>query len=208
MDMARKKENYSLKELNPETRRKLEEAVLDVFSNTDFHRANMRVLAKKAGVSFDTIYKHYSNKEKLLFAVIDNFLGSLAERMIDHLNGIEDTKEKMRKIFWLQLDYYERNPNLGIILFMTIPHKKWMDDKTYLQKKMFNKLLEVVRQGQEEGILNQDVRAAVLIDFMWGLIQRSFQMWIYRGRKESLAGNSNTLFEMIWKSISKPKEKG
>ena len=201
-----KKRIFSPDELTPEIRRRIEAAVLDIFSESDFHRANMRTVAKKAGVSFSSIYKYYGSKEKLLFTCIDNCLSELNERMIDHLQGIEDLKEKLRKVFWVQLDFYERNPNVGTILFLTIPYKKWMADKTFNQNKMINVFLDVARQGQKEEILKTDVRAGVLLDFMLGLVQRCFTMWIFRGKKESLSGNANVLFEMLWRAISNSEQ--
>jgi AcrR family transcriptional regulator len=201
-----KKRISSPDELTPEIRRRIEAAVLDIFSEVDFHRANMRAVAKKAGVSFSSIYKYYGGKEKLLFTCIDNCLSELNERMIDHLQGIENLKEKLRKVFWLQLDFYERNPNVGTILFLTIPYKKWMADKTFNQNKMINVFLDVARQGQKEEILKTDVRAGVLLDFMLGLVQRCFTMWIFRGQKESLSGNANVLFEMLWGAISNSEQ--
>jgi len=192
------------KVFKPEIQQRLEEAALEIFSEADFHQANIRTVAKKAGVSFSTIYSYYGSKEGLVFAVVDIWLGKLTERIVDHLQGIEDLKEKLRKVFWLQLDYYEKNPGLGKILFMTLPMKTWMADKTFQQKKMINLFLEVLRQGQKEGILNPNVRAGVLLDFMLGYVQRSFFMWVARGQKESLAAQANVAFEMVWRAIANP----
>ncbi len=190
------------KVFKPEIRKRLESAVLEVFSDSDFHKANIRDVAKKAGVSFSTIYGYYGSKEGLVFAFVNEWLGKLTERISDHLQGLEDLKEKLRKVFWLQLDYYEKNQGLGKILFMTMPMKTWMADKTFQQKKMINLFLEVLRQGQREGILNPDVRAGILLDFMLGFVQRSFFMWVSRGQKESLSAQANQLFEMVWRGIS------
>ncbi|CAN2041092.1 TetR/AcrR family transcriptional regulator, fatty acid metabolism regulator protein [Candidatus Magnetomoraceae bacterium gMMP-15] len=188
-----------------EIHKRLESAVMEIFSNSDFHKANIRAVARKAGISFSTIYNYYGSKEGLLFAFVDEWLGKLTDRIIDHLKGIENLKEKLRKVFWIQLDYYEQNPGLGRILFMTLPMKTWMDDRTFQQKKMTNMFLDVLKQGQKEGILNSNVRAGVLLDFMHGFVQRSFFMWISRGQKESLSEQANILFEMIWQAISKPE---
>jgi AcrR family transcriptional regulator len=192
--------------LRPEVSERLEKAVLDIFSNSDFHKANIRDVAKRAGVSFSTIYKHYGSKERLVFAFVDVWLGKLTERIVDHLQGIENLKEKLRKVLWLQLDYYERNPHLGRILFMTLPMATWMADETFRQKKMINLYLEVLKNGQAEGILNPKVRAGVLLDFMLGLVQRSFAMWINRGQQGSLAAEANDLFEMVWRAITNPEK--
>ena len=194
----------SLLTLRPEVRDRLEKAVLDIFSHSDFHKANMRDVASQAGVSFNTIYKHFGSKERLVFTFVDVWLGELTDRIVDHLQGIEDLKEKMRKVLWVQLDYYEKNPHLGRILFMTLPMATWMSDQTFQQKKMIDLYLGVLKKGQEEGILNADVRAGVLLDFMLGMVQRSFAMWIQRGSKGSLAAESGYLFEMVWRAITLP----
>jgi AcrR family transcriptional regulator len=193
--------------LKPEVCQRLEQAVLDIFSHSDFHKANIRDVANRAGVSFSTIYKHYGSKERLVFAFVDVWLGELTERIYDHLQGIEDLKEKMRKVLWLQLDYYERNQGLARIIFMTLPMKTWMADETFKQKKMINMYLEVMRYGQKEGILNPHVRAGVLLDFMLGIVQRAFTMWISRGQQGRLTDQAGTLFEMVWRAISNPDEK-
>jgi AcrR family transcriptional regulator len=190
--------------LKPEVYQRLEQAVLDIFSHSDFHKANIRDVANRAGVSFSTIYKHYGSKERLVFAFVDVWLGKLTERIYDHLQGIEDLKEKMRKVLWLQLDYYERNPGLARIIFMTLPMKTWMADETFKQKKMINLYLEVMRNGQKEGQLNPHVRAGVLLDFMLGTVQRAFTMWISRGQQGRLTDQAGMLFEMVWRAISNP----
>lgn len=194
-------------ELNPDIQRRLEMAVLEVFSHSDFHKASIRDIAEKAGVSFTTIYKHYESKERLVFAFVDIWMGKLTDRIVDHLQGIEDLKEKLRKVFWLQLDYYERHEGLGRIVFMTLPMKTWMADKTFEQRRMMDLLINVLREGQKEGILNSDVRAGTLLDFLMGFVQRSFFMWILRGKKESLSGQANQMFEMVWRGMSNPHKK-
>ena len=194
-----------LDELNPEVKERLEKAVLEIFSTSDFHKASIRVIAEKAGVSFTTIYKHYGSKERLLFAFVNIWMGKLTERIADHLNGIEDLKEKLRKVFWLHLDYYERNEELGRILFMTLPMKTWMTDESFDQKKRVKLIIDVLKKGQQQGIINPNVRAGSLLDFMLGFIQRIFFMWIIRGKQESLVKDAHSLFEMVWQGMANPE---
>ena len=197
-----------LPDLRPEIRDRLEKAVLDIFSSSDFHRANIREVARRAGVSFSTIYSHFGSKERLVFAFVDIWLGKLTDRIIDHLQGIESLKETLRKVLWLQLDYYERNPGLGRIIFMTLPMQTWMGDETFKQKKMVNLYLDVLRRGQRQGVLDDSVRPGVLLDFMLGSVQRTFCMWIIRGRQEGLAAQAQLLFPMIWRAIANPEHPG
>ena len=183
---------------------RLGNTILEVFSKSDFHAVGIRDIAKKAGVSFATIYKHYGNKEQLVFAFVDIWMGRLTDRIIDHLQGMADLKEKLRKIFWLQLDYYEKHNEFAKIIFLTLPMKTWMSDESFEQRRMFNLLMDVLRQGQEEGTLNPEIDTRILLDFMLGFVQRSFIMWVQRGQKDSLSGQTDLMFEMIWRGIVTP----
>jgi len=107
--------------LKPAIKDRLEPVVLEVFSQGDFHQVNMREIAKKAGVGYATIYRHFKSKEQLLFWFVDLWLADLIERIIDHLQGLEEIREKIRKIVWLQLDFYNRNPQVGRIIMTTVP---------------------------------------------------------------------------------------
>lgn len=194
-----------LKDLNPNIYKRLEAAVLEVFSQSDFHKANIRQIADKADVSFTTIYKHYESKERLVFAFVDVWMGKLTDRIVDHVQGVEDLQEKLRKVFWLQLDYYERHEGLGRIVFMTLPMKTWMVDETFAQRRMMTLLVKELHKGQQQGILNDKVDATVLLDFLMGFVQRSFFMWIQRGKKDSLVERANPMFAMVWRGMLNPR---
>ena len=64
----------------PEWRARLRPVVLDAFAEADFHRVDMRSIADKAGMSLHTIYRYFGDKEKLLFAFIDDWLIDLPQR--------------------------------------------------------------------------------------------------------------------------------
>jgi len=188
-------------------RKRLEAAVLEIFAAGDFHRVSMRTIAKKAGVGFGTIYRYYGSKEKLLFTFVDEWLGVLTERMIDHLRGLEDPKERLRKVIWVMLDYYERNPDVVKVLLLCVPEKTWMADQTFEQRKMFGVFQEVVQKSQENGLLNPNVQSGLVVDAIIALINRRATMWIYKGREESLTEQANVLFSLLWDGISGPERK-
>ena len=183
-------------------RDRLGDAILEMFSESDFHAVGIRDIAHKAEVSFSTIYKHYGNKEGLVFAFVDIWMARLTDRIIDHLQGIDNLKEKLRKIFWLQLDYYERHSDFAKIIFLTLPMKTWMSDESFEQRRMFNLLMDVLKQGQEDKTLTPDVDTRVLLDFMLGFVQRSFIMWIQRGQKEGLARQTDVMFDLVWRGMA------
>jgi AcrR family transcriptional regulator len=188
-------------ELPAATRERLAAAVLRTFSDEDFHFADMRSIAKGAGVSFATIYKYFGDKEGLLFEFIGQWLGELADKVTEHLQGMEAPREKLRKVMFAHLDYYERNPAVGQIVFLTVPGKTWMKSSSFEQRALTTLLLTVVREAQQSRIIDTTIPAHLVLDLLFSMIHRAFTMWIYRGRSSSLTGQMDQLFRIFWRGL-------
>ncbi len=190
--------------LDPETRKRIEQAVLDIFSEREFHRVGLIEVARGANVSLQTIYKYYGSKEALLFACLDVWLGLLATRMIDHLQGIEDYKEKLRKVFWVTLNFFETNPKVAQLIMSSVYVNTWRKQDNYQNPLLFGTFIRVLGEGRAKGVLNDEVDEKILLDYIFGVIARLVQMYIHRGQKEALTKQGNVLFEMLWRAIAKP----
>jgi len=190
--------------LDPDTRTRIEQAVLDIFSQREFHRVGLIEVARAANVSLQTIYKYYGGKEQLLFSSLDAWLGKLAHRMIDHLQGIEDYKEKLRKVMWVTLDFFEKNPKVAQLIMSSVYVNTWRKQETYRNPQLFGAFLRVLAEGRARGILNDQVDEKILLDYILGVMGRLVQMYIHRGQKASLTKQASALFEMLWRAISKP----
>jgi AcrR family transcriptional regulator len=191
-------------DLDPATRARIEQAVLDVFSGREFHRVGLIEIARAANVSLQTIYKYYGSKEALLFSSLDSWLGRLAHRMLDHLQGIEDYKEKLRKVFWVVLDFFEKNPKVAQLIMSSVYINTWRRTENYRNPQLFGAFMRVLGEGRARGILNDQVDEKILLDYIFGVLGRLVQMHIHRGQKKPLTSQANVLFEMLWRAISKP----
>lgn len=193
--------------LDPETRARVEQAVLDVFADREFHRVGLIEIARAANVSLQTIYKYYGSKEALLFASLDSWLGRLAARMLDHLQGIEDYKEKLRKVFWVVLDFFEKNPKVAQLIMSSVYINTWRKTENYQNPQLFSAFMRVLGEGRSRGILNDQVDEKIILDYILGVLGRLVAMQIHRGTPKPLTAQVNVLFEMLWRAIAKPTGK-
>ena len=192
----------TLARLDPATRQRIESAALDLFSEREFHRVKLINIAREARISLQTLYKYYGSKEAVLFASLDTWLGDLATRMIDHLQGIENFEDRLRKVFWVLLDYFERNPKVAQIILSSVYLSTWRDDDTFRQPALMSVFLGVIQDGRERGILTDEVDEIEISDFIWGVANRTVAMWLLRGRKKPLTANAPALFNMVWRAIA------
>ncbi|MCK5770639.1 TetR/AcrR family transcriptional regulator [Algiphilus sp.] len=195
----------SLNGLNLETRERIEQAVLEIFSGREFHKVSLIEVARAANVSLQTIYKYYGGKEALLFSSLDARLSELAERMVDHLQGIEDFKERLRKTFWVKLDYFVHKPQVAQLIMSSVYVNTWRKHEQYHNPLLFGTFMKVLAEGRERGILNDAVDEKILLDYIFGISWRLVQTHLHRDQGKALTDNANVYFEMLWRAIAKPE---
>lgn len=192
-------------QLDPAIRDRIESAALQAFATKAYQHVRLDAIAREARCSLQTIYRYYGDKQALLYACMDDWLGQLARRMLDHLQGIETYKDRLRKVFWVVLDFFERHPAVVAMLVNSITPGTWRNDATFRQRALTRTLLEVFAEGRTRGLLTDAVSETMLLDYFYGVLFRIIPMNQLRGRPESLSAQANTLFEMLWRAIARPE---
>ncbi|WP_353222343.1 TetR/AcrR family transcriptional regulator [Salinisphaera sp. C84B14] len=185
-------------------RARIEQAALDLFADRAFHEVRLDEIARAARASLQTIYRHYGDKQALLDACVLNWANALAARMTDHLVGIETYKDRLRKVFWVVLDFFEQHPKVARMILGSVYPGAMRRDVTDQQRRLTNLFLEVLAEGRERGILNDQVSETILLDYFYGVLARLIQMQSLRQQEPPLTDQVNVLFDMLWRAIAKP----
>lgn len=187
---------------DPRVRERIEWAAVQVFAQSEFHQVSLRNIADAARCSLQTLYRYYGSKEALLNACLHHGLEQLAERMADHLAGIDTYRDRLSKVFWVVLDFFDRNPQMGRMMINSVYPGRWGSDATPGQQRLSALFISVLREGQEKGILNKAVGTPVLLDFFYGVLLRTAQMHLLRGRSGNMVDQHGPLFDMLWRAIT------
>ena len=188
--------------MRSDTLARVEKAVLELFSSRDFHEVSLHDVARSANVSLQTIYKYFGSKEALVYSMLDIMLGRLAERMIDHLQGIDDARERLRKTCWVTLDYMDKHPAVMLLMFTAVPVSRHKNIGIYESPELMSAFLGVFKDGQARGVLNDRVSSKVLLDVFMGIVGRVVLMHIVRGEKRPLTAQFDELFHILWRAMS------
>lgn len=180
---------------------RLDPVVLKMFSSTDFHYVDMRSIARQAAMSFATIYRYFQNKESLLFWFIARWIQPLNEAATAVLHTDKPLKERLRDRLSTHFGFYEKHPEVGRIIFLTVPLERWMQDATFAYSEPSKALLSTIIAGQASGELRRDVPDIALLDAFHATFNRTFLMWEYRQRRYSLISQVDTVFTILWDGI-------
>ena len=133
--------------------------------------------------------------------VLDATLSRLANRMIDHLEGIEDYRERLRKTLWVMLDYFDKHPKVILLLTVSIPASRYQDLPVYESPELMGAFLGMLKEGQHKGVFNNTVSSKMLLDVFMGVFGRVAQMHFLRKESHKLIDQFDDLFGILWGAL-------
>lgn len=183
---------------------RIEEATMRLAATRQTHTISFVEVAAEAHCSLQTLYRYYGTMEDLWLACSARVLKHLGDRIIDHLQAIEGFQDRLRKVFWLMLDFFERHDEFAQLFMETVHIQRWMNDMSFKQPEVTRVVLEMIAEGQENGTLTTEVDAVAILDFIYGVVFRFVQMHAVRRNRQSNAERANALFAMLWRAIANP----
>ncbi len=88
-----------------ESRKKIINAAMDVFSGRGYAEANIREIAKKAGISIGSIYLYFKNKEELYKDIISDKRREMAAMTEMTVEQAKSATEALSGFLRLHLEY-------------------------------------------------------------------------------------------------------
>jgi len=104
-----------LKKLTDEQLDQILETGISEFSKLGMEKANINVIAKKAGISVGVLYKYYSDKETFFFACLEKSLKVLEEVIEEFLDPNEKILDKAKRVIEAVSFYAKKYPSYMIM---------------------------------------------------------------------------------------------
>ncbi len=182
-------------------KQKLYPIVLDLFSNHDFHRVNIREISKRSGVSSGTIYKYFPSKEALIFAILDEQIDRINHRILRHIAGMQDIREIFRKVFWVTMEVYDANPGVAVTAFITVPMRTWMQDPSYQRKDDLSILRQHIQGAMDKGAIDASLTLRQIMDAYYMVCYRYIHNWYFEKMAYRLTDRLDEYFKLFWKIL-------
>jgi len=100
-----------------ETQRRVLEAAVAAVEAGGLEAVHIRNIAKNAGYSVGSVYKHYEDHDALILAVSSVTLGRIKDVMATAVVGIEDPLDRLKALAQTYLSFARENRNLWTALF-------------------------------------------------------------------------------------------
>ena len=182
------------------------QAAIEVFSKKGFQAATISEIAQRAGVAEGSIYQYFKNKEDLFFSIPIEETKAFRTQLELHLEGIFGAFNKIRKFVWYLLYFFKMNPEYGRMLMLEMRvSKSFVKTDTYdFLKKSVSHVLEIIIEGQEEGVIRKDTDVYILRHLVLGTLEHIVTRWLLKGGKYDLLEHHQEVSQLVIDALRNP----
>ncbi|NMO97115.1 TetR/AcrR family transcriptional regulator C-terminal domain-containing protein [Paenibacillus lemnae] len=166
------------------------QGALKVFAEHGYHRSQVSKIAKAAGVADGTIYLYFKRKEDILISLFQERLGELVGKFHDHVEGVGDPAQALRKVCEIHFSELEQNPDLAYVTQIELRQSDLELRKAIgsALKPYFQLIEQIVQQGMEEKVFQPGLNIKLVRKLIFGAMDEAVTSWLISGRKYSLSG--------------------
>jgi AcrR family transcriptional regulator len=180
-------------------RRRIGEAARTVFTEFGYERANMREIAKRAGVATGTLFLYAPDKRNLLLWILtDDLEGVSAESFASLRRDPSKTAliDQLMHVFEARYRYWGADPDLSLHAlqelivsreFMATPGTHLAD---YMARRvqLFERITALVRAQQERGAVDPTIDPELLARLALGIYNAAMRTWLRTAKADLPAG--------------------
>ena len=134
--------------------------------------ATIAEIAAHAGVPDSMIYRYFKNKEDLLFSVAEERLRQGQQAVSEHLSGLVDPIDRLRKVIWFSLYYNENHRDFSrLILFECRSNRNFIQHPAFGHvRRSLGLMRGILEDGVQNSIFRNELQVPVVRDAIFGLL--------------------------------------
>lgn len=161
----------------------------ELFCKVGYDNTSMDDIAKASEYTKRTIYKYFSNKEDLFFAVVLKGYQDLFHMIEENSDEEKNGYGKIRSAYYAFYEFYKKSPqmlqliNLSSVVKSASPNPEspYMLQYMDVDKALFERILKMFMEGKADGSVRTDIDISMLAFSSVFMVTGYFQMFSLSG---------------------------
>ncbi len=169
-----------------DTRDRILDAALDIFSNKGYHDTRMDEIVEASDTSKGSIYFHFPNKERLFLALVDQFADLLERKVVEAVAQEEQGIMQVKAALQACLETFGRYRRPAKILLVQAVGLGTVFEKKRIEVN--DRFAGLIKQYLDEAIAVGDIVPVDtdVVSYAWmGAIYGIVIRWVYTGEPDS-----------------------
>jgi AcrR family transcriptional regulator len=189
------------------TRGRILKAAVEVFAGKGYHEARVDEIVEVSKTSKGAVYSYFPSKEKIFFALIDEFTRLLEERLEEAMAGEESELRRVDAALRTCLDTFGHYRKLAKIFLVQAAGLGTAFEEKRLA--IHDRFASVIKSHLDQAVADGDIPPldTQVAAYTWmGAIYEVVIRWVYTGQPEP-EQVLPTLRTMLLRSIGVPEER-
>ncbi|MDP3260514.1 MAG: TetR/AcrR family transcriptional regulator [Thermodesulfovibrionales bacterium] len=138
-----------------ESKKRILDAALKLFSEYGYSKASMRMIANAASISIGGLYLYFKNKDELYLTLIKSRLDELADMTRKSLKDIDDPADAVTKFISLHLAYAKKHREVILVQGRELGFTFGISAKRKFFKTQRGFIEAIIRKGIRSGVFKK-----------------------------------------------------
>jgi AcrR family transcriptional regulator len=188
-----------------DTRRRILDAAIRVFAQKGYHDARTDEIVEASGTSKGSLYFHFSSKQKIFLALVDEFAGRLAANLEEAIAGEDDGIQRVDAALRVCLETFGRyRPLAKIFLIQAAGLGTRFEEK---RMEIHSQFARVIQEHLDKAVADGDIPPldTEVAALAWmGALNELVTCWVLTGNPTP-GRTLTTLRTMLLRSIGVPE---
>jgi len=172
----------------------------DLIGTKGIQNLTIKNIAKKMSFSEAACYRHFKDKADIIKSVLLLQREIIKNGVFRIIKSDIPSLEKLKTIIDFQFNHFQKNPSIITIIFSESSFQYFVSDVIQkMIKKRNQKLIQILKDGQIEGSIRNDVSAEQLSILIMGSMRLTVLNWKLSNFDSDLKKEGKE----IWKTIEK-----
>ena len=183
---------------------KILKALTRLLEVKNFNAITTANIAGEAGVTEGLIYKHFKDKNDLLFELLAENITRFHQQLTTILDEKKDTRAKLETFISTTLKAYRDNRVFGRILLLEVRNcSAYFDSRAYvLMRRIEDTIRGIISDGMAKGEIRKDIDPAILQKVIAGAMEHGCMDAVIFNRDMDIAITSQQINAIIFKGVA------
>lgn len=185
-----------------ERQRQIIDEAIKIIHAKGYSALSIRELAKNVGISEPAIYRHFTNKNEIIFGILERLM-DFGHHLEKELNKITSPKEKIENLTILHMEFLQEHPEMTAVIFsedIFDPDEEIQNRINEIMRNRLKLLSKLIEEAKLEGSI-VDVNTDDLSTVILGYLRMVILEWRNSGFKFSIKERGEGLLETLDKIV-------
>ncbi|MGD9114698.1 MAG: TetR/AcrR family transcriptional regulator [Desulfobacterales bacterium] len=189
---------------DPPGKIKIVQALKKLLEEKDFNSITTAEIAKTSGVNESLIYRYFKDKRGLLHHILAEGMRDSENKIRTDLRDIKGPVNKLRKLIWDSIYYYDRHRVFAKILLLEVRNfPGYFESETYQLARQYSRiLLNLIKEGIADGEIRHNIPAEHIRNIIIGGIEHLCLPCVIFDREIPVDSLTDILCEIIFGGIT------